>query len=329
MIKQYFSSAELDFSGTPETLFVLEMHHISEETAKQLEGYTVLEFEENILNNAYFKLNEKLVLGSDNEQVENSVNQNLAGYVELNKLSPLKSKVNTKWFLNINQYGKSQLGGKPPEGFVFPLANFASGFQYIGKISKEEDAFTDLDFDLHLIYPVCLDYHPPLFLDISKPLKPLLLPLDTAQTLALCWPKAGETYLPEARYSGPDGNIIEGSDFQDVFEENNHLEFERIFISFNQTAKNIVWGHAGFPEWVQYPEIPYCPKTQKPMKFLCAIGFNITRCMGPKAVPSKLRLPETSPYSDTIKYMQFWRDGDLFVFYSPEGKTLCLFPQNT
>ena len=323
MLKQYFATSELDFSGNPDTRPALEMHLISEDTAKQLHDYTVLEFEGDSLKNAYYQSSENL------PEVEATINENLANYVKQNTLTPLTSPENKQWHLNIDENGKSKLGGKAPEGFVFPPARFASGHQYIGTISKYEEAFPYLNFDLHLIYPVCLDYHPPLFLDIADPLKPTLLDLDEAETLQLCWPTPGQTYLAEVRHEGLQDEIEEAKDIKEAFKDNKTLEFEEIAISFDKQQKSTVWGQAGFPSWVQYPEIPYCPNTEKPMQFLCSIGFHHTGFKGPKAVPSDLKLPEGSPHASCVEYMQFWQDGDLFVFYSPEGKTMCLFPQNT
>ena len=78
--------------------------------------------------------------------------------------------------------------------------------------------------------------------------------------------------------------------------------------------------NAGVPSWVQYSELPNCPKPDKTMKFLCQIQE------GPKTFETNIKIKDHY-YNNYIEHMNFTSDGYLYVFFQPESKVACLFTQ--
>jgi hypothetical protein len=85
------------------------------------------------------------------------------------------------------------------------------------------------------------------------------------------------------------------------------LEFSRI-------------GFSGEPNWIQYPEIPTCPKSRKRMKFLCQLNGGVS-------VKRKNIQPKDEGYRSYYEKLNFGGDGDLFVFFEPTSKVSCYFIQ--
>ena len=86
-------------------------------------------------------------------------------------------------------------------------------------------------------------------------------------------------------------------------------------------------GFSGMPNWIQGSWMPKCPKTNKPMRFLCQLTSS-------DKVRTEYTNIEMSKAGDDFKQsyfknMNFWGDGDLFVFFEPESKMACYFIQHT
>lgn len=85
-------------------------------------------------------------------------------------------------------------------------------------------------------------------------------------------------------------------------------------------------GHTAVPNWIQYPDIPTCPKSNKTMKLLCQLTYD-----GVDDIKTKLTnvKPEDEWYKQYFENMNFWGDGDLYIFFEPESKVMCFIIQHT
>lgn len=190
----------------------------------------------------------------------------------------------------------SYLGGEIPEGFTIPKFEFNAPFQYLGKFSKTDDAFSWLPFDLHLVAPIYLNFHS-LFIDYSDPLSPKVLDVD---------------------------DLKETDNSYDDLKPDSEIVYEKTYF-ITQKSRDFGYnlGHTGVPSWIQYPEIPSCPKSKKTMRFLCQLTSNSVKTKRTNVNP------EDEWYKQYFEDMNFWGDGDLFIFFDPESKVACFIIQNT
>lgn len=70
--------------------------------------------------------------------------------------------------------GIHTIGGKADADIEMPVLE-TSPLVYFGCISKEEKHLPNLDFDLHLICPLFIDFRSPVFIDYSHPQKPKII----------------------------------------------------------------------------------------------------------------------------------------------------------
>ena len=191
---------------------------------------------------------------------------------------------------------QSYLGGEIPEGFTIPKFEFNAPFQYLGKFSASDQAFNWLPFDLHLVAPIYLNFNM-LFIDYSDPLSPKVIDID---------------------------ELRETDNSYDDLKPDSEIVYEKTYF-ITQKSNNFGYnlGHAGVPSWIQYPDIPSCPKSKKTMRFLCQLTSNDV-----KTKRTNIN-PEDEWYKQYFDYMNFWGDGDLFIFFEPESKVACFIIQNT
>jgi hypothetical protein len=210
-----------------------------------------------------------------------------------------KEKVYEFYF---NKDGKHQLGGDVPDDFKIPQNQFKSNFQYIGFINNTDEIYSWLPFKLHLICPIYLDFDS-VYLDYENPNAPkIIYPNNTAEV--------GTAYrtLDENSRIIFEPNKISIREFSGVTEEN---EFDVI-------------GVAGKANWTQNENIPVCPKNNKKMKFVCQLtSWSETKTKYTNVIA------EDDYEQDLFSKMNFWGDGDLYIFIQPESKTVCYFIQNS
>src|SRR4051812_23120370 len=142
--------------------------------------------------------------------------------------------------------GKHQIGGDKPADFVIPNSEFMTDFQYLGCIDNSDEVFSWLPFKTHLICPIYLDIDK-VFLDYSNPNAPSLISPEDA---------AGVT----SAYDDLDRNTV--------------IIYEAVKVSARAVTEiddMHCIGVAGLPLWEQAAEEPTCPKSGRPMKFLCAL----------------------------------------------------------
>lgn len=194
--------------------------------------------------------------------------------------------------------GRHQIAGDIPSDFEIPKNEFLAGFQYLGYIDNTDPLFSWLPFKVNLIHPIYTDeYH--VYLDYDNPNAPTIIhPRDTAAST---------------------------SAFDEV-DKDSKVIFEAVKV--NAVAKDEIdeyecIGMAGESDWLQDTEIPICPKSGIPMRFLCQLGssgdINATYS---NVVP-------TDGMEQHFQKLNFWCDGNLYIFIEPTSKTMCYTMQNT
>lgn len=194
--------------------------------------------------------------------------------------------------------GIHQIGGEVPQDFIIPANEFKGGFQYLGFIDNADPLFAWLPFKVNLIHPIYTDEYS-VFLDYSNASAPIIIkPLDTAAST---------------------------SAFDEV-DKNSKIIFEAIKVRPEEKEEIDEFesiGICGKPEWLQADETPTCPKSGKRMKFLCQLGsFSDINSTFSNVEPTK----GMAQYFDKLN---FWCDGNLYIFIEPTSRTMCYTMQNT
>lgn len=185
--------------------------------------------------------------------------------------------------------GKHQLGGNVPKGFILPQCNTVVPFQYLGHIDDRVEPFKWLPFKLHLTAPIYLNVMN-VYLHYEDPMRPVVINVED----------------------------LEGADTSyDELNRETEIVFESARFNF---VEDVEFGGncAGIPQWIQGSDIPRCPKSGNRMKFVCQLhgGVGVKRS----------NVDDANGY---FTEMNFWGDGDLFVFFEPASKVACYFIQNT
>jgi hypothetical protein len=206
-------------------------------------------------------------------------------------------KAHTIYAIDDVMNSDSYIGGLPPRKFEFPEIDTKAPFQYIGKISKSASGIDWLPFDLHIIAPIFLKFDK-VFLDYSDPQKPKVI---------------NEEELKKA------------SSLYNEINLKSEITYRKTPIKFRETDDfGYDLGHGGVPNWIINPDIPNCPSSGRVMRFVCQIKSE----SGIETESSNILTKDgTSP--DYSEILNFNVDGDLFVFFEPKSKVLCLFIQNS
>lgn len=193
-----------------------------------------------------------------------------------------------------NENGLHQLGGKLPDDIHFPDNNCQVPFQYLGYISHKDQNFNWLPSTIHLMCPIYLNIDK-VYLDYTNPEKPVLINRKEVEAI--------DTSYDDLN--------------QETKIEFNSKKFD--LIPFDSIEPPM---HAGLPDWIQYPTFPKCPKSGRTMRFLCQMNGGVD------ASYSNVT-PKKESYRAYFEKLNFWIDGDMYVFIEPEEKTVCYFIQNT
>lgn len=237
-------------------------------------------------------LSEALIYMDDEVDDDEHLNSYLLKDNPIGKFKYREIPVHTLYEMEEADNGVHCLGGEIPTGFSLPEANLAVPSQYLGCLNNS-DAFAWLPFPLHLVCPIFLNFDK-VFLDYSNPFKPVLINREEMED-------AGTSYDDDLN-----------ADSEIVFNEKR----------FN-TRVTGWYGIAGVPRWIQDAEIPVCPKNGKAMKFVCQLEGN-----GVTAKRTNVT-PHDEWYRHYYEELNFWGDGELYVFFEPESKTACYLIQNT
>jgi hypothetical protein len=202
---------------------------------------------------------------------------------------------NKIFFLIDDNNGLHQLGGEIPKDFQLPENNCKVPFQYLGFIDNKDIKFSWLPFKVHLTCPIYLNIGF-VFLDYSDLSKPLIINREEVENT--------------------------DTSYDEDLNQNSEIIFNEKRFSFVENGDFTGSNQAGIPNWIQYPDIPMCPKSGKRMKFLCQLNGGVT------AKRTNVE-PKNESYIQYYEELNFWGDGDLFVFFEPTSKVACYFIQNT
>lgn len=194
-----------------------------------------------------------------------------------------------------DEYGLHQLGGAIPNGFQLPENNCIVPFQYLGFINNQDKNFNWLPFKINLTCPIYLNIDK-VFLDYSNPNNPIIINREEVEKV--------------------------DASYEYDLNQNTEIIFNEMKFSFIEEKEFSGVGHSGLPNWMQYPDIPLCPKSGKRMKFLCQLNGGVT-----------VKTTNIEPKDEWSRYyyeeLNFGGDGELFVFFEPMSKVACYFIQNT
>lgn len=193
--------------------------------------------------------------------------------------------------------GPHQLGGDLPTAVKLPVAKLRVPFQYLGHVDPADLSFAWLPFRLHLMAPIFLNIST-VFVDYDDPEKPVVLNTE-------------EVEAADCSY--------------EELNERSEIVFKAVpFRTIPAAEVPYGLGHGGAPVWVQYPNNPRCPKTQRIMRFVLQLrsdaGVDVARS---NVVPSDDFM------AGYFEQMNFWGDGDLFIFFEPTSRVACYIIQNS
>jgi len=282
--KIFLSDFDVKLNGDQKCQRYIQTHAVNKETARYLYSPLELVFKDDKLMQAFE--------WSEGTRYKRELKEDEIGmhYIEVEQHSIYQIQRTSK--------SKSYLGGEPPDSLTIPRLNFIAPFQYLGMISKNDDAFNGLPFDLHLIAPIYLNFES-VFIDYSDPSKPEVLNRDQLQTTSTSFPNE--------------------------LKMNSEIIYEKTFFSATKTNHfHLNFAHSGIPHWIQVPKIPVCPKSDNAMKFVMQISSNT----GIKTKHHNI----TSNKDFMLKYFEnlnFWGDGYMYIFIEPQTKVVCYIIQNT
>ncbi|GAB3924759.1 hypothetical protein [Mucilaginibacter myungsuensis] len=287
---QYFAEAEVALDGSEECNASLRTLCVEQAVAKTTELYLELTFKDNLLHSGR-------VINEEEEITEGDLWEYINIPGAIGKLSYLPLEPNLVYGFSTDRNGLHQFGGKAPDDLVVPNGQSAVSFQYLGFLSNSDKAFSWLPFTIHLVCPLYLNFEL-LYLDHSDPFHPVVI---NTEELAR-W---------DTSYNELDAD--------------SYIEYD--VLRFSTKRKGLTEGgigHTGIPVWIQNRVIPRCPKTNRTMRFLCQIGNEIDL----PVVKSNVII-NSDINRILFEKMNFWGDGDLYIFFEPEAKTVCYYIQHT
>jgi hypothetical protein len=149
---------------------------------------------------------------------------------------------NTPKIIEMNEQGLHQMGGEYPSDFFEPEHNAISPFQYIAKISRQDELF-----------------NVPIFFDYSNPQKPTIININDVN----------------AEHSNYEPYINKNSV---IIFESAMFNFKESLSFYN--ADGNTYGHCGLPNYSQPNPLPKSPKTGQLMPFVCQLqgGVKMRTC---------------------------------------------------
>ena len=200
------------------------------------------------------------------------------------------------FFLIKDRHGRHILGVEKPASLELPRhPKLKTCFQYIGCIDGTDPYFDWLNTPkLDILFPV-YECNFGIYLDWSAPNRPVIL--------------NPETFDPswwEETMKGHDNVVFESTKYSSTSEVD--------LKPFEDAATPDHILVCGVPIWIQYPEIPVCPRTNETMKYVCAVNSDSEIKIKPDSQIKNL------PFSN--EYLCFGDYGKLFVFYHPDSKIM-------
>jgi hypothetical protein len=278
----YLAGYEVDFNKTEEARRFLETHVVDREGFEFLRKVNAaLELKENIDGSITC--------------FEHSVGRCVKKMADNICLPEVELKEHKLFFLMKSASGRHIIGGQKPTDLEFPHhPKLKTSFQYIGCIDGSDPYFQWIKTPmLHILFTM-YECNNGIYLDWSEPNHPRVLNPDT--------------FDPAWWIDGTEGYDV-------VFEATRYCsapEVEQKAFENMGTPDNVLV--CGVPIWIQYPEIPVCPKTNETMKFVCSVNSDKEI----RVIPEKR--DKNLPFAG--EYLCFGDWGKLYVFYHPVSKIM-------
>lgn len=287
----YLAGWEVVLDGEEHFESFLETQSVDKRTAEKGRSYIQLIYGEDDL------LADARLFIDGVQETSGHIFNNLKSSEAIGRLKYKELRVNKIFNFTEDPDGMHWMGGEGPVGFQFPENNCPGSFQYIGFINRNDPSFSWLPFSLNLVCPVYVDFFQ-LWLDYSDPAKPVVINSSEINSA--------------------------GTAYEDLKKDSVVIFNQVMFRTEENSGYGYDFGFTGVPEWIQYPDIPRCPKINKTMRFVCQLVSDTG--VGTRTTNVK---PEKEWYRQYFEEMNFWGDGDLFVFFEPEAKIACYFIQHT
>ncbi|RZM30359.1 MAG: hypothetical protein EOO88_01335 [Pedobacter sp.] len=194
--------------------------------------------------------------------------------------------------------GRHWLGGEVPDNFRIPSNEFPGGIQYLGKIDNSDPVYSWLPFNLHIIYPIYLNARV-IYLDYQNPDRPEILNVLTKAEIT--------------------------TEYDDLTLDSSII-FQRSPFSIKNLTRPVedmeIIGVGGAPIWVNGKAASI--RIERRFKF-------VAQLMSSDLIPVVFKnfTCQDIRYQDNFRFLHFWEDGDLKIFFDPNDKQACLFIQNT
>jgi hypothetical protein len=286
----YYSNMIWDLDNSDDMHLVLAQSKIDKDTAENMESAMKLVYEDGVAKEVIW-MKDGEYHGADE-----------ARFISL-PITYVDYPIRDYKTIVLDAKGQHFLGGEAPNDFGVPTSICDAPFVYLGKLDCQIEAslsWTELD-KFHIVCPIHADMDV-MFLDYKNPNHPKIINQE----------KVDKYTSQYEALNNKDSIIFEQTPFS----------FKNIKLDLTNQSEII--GNIGAPSWVQQELIPRCPKTGNPMEFLISLASN------------KLVELNTSTVKVVDEFMEhyvntfnFWHDGVLFVFYSPDSKVAAYFIQNT
>lgn len=286
----YYSNVIWDLDESDENHIILAQSKIDKDTAENIESAMKLVYEEGVAK--------EVIWMKDGEVKPPDEIRFISAPIKF-----VDYPINDYKTIVFDAMGQHFLGGDVPIDFEMPTSECNAPFVYLGNLDCQSEAclkWTELDH-FHIVCPIHADMGV-LFLDYKDPNHPKIINQDEV-----------DKYTTQYQELNKQDKII--------FKETK-FSFDKI--KLNASYEGEVIGNIGAPSWVQNELIPRCPKTGNPMKFLISLASIKSVELNSSTV--KVADEFMEHYVNTFN---FWRDGILFVFYSPDSKVAAYFIQNT
>jgi hypothetical protein len=286
----YFSNVIWDLNESEEMHLILAQSKIDKKTAESLEGAMKVVYKNGVAKEIIY-----IEEGEYEEPDEVRFQTEPIKFVDYPE--------NIYKTIIIDPDGKQIIGGEIPNDFEIPKSKCKAPFIYLGSLNSQiEESLRWIELNLfHLICPIHADMEI-IYIDYTNPNKPEIINLEEVNKL-----------------STPFDDL--NSDDKITFKATN-CSFKKM--KLDHIYESQIVGNIGSPLWVQNELIPRCPKTSKPMKFLVSLESNTFI----ETSNSTVKISDKS-MERYINSFNFWGDGVLFVFYSPESKIAAYYIQNT
>jgi len=294
---QYFLGTEQLVNGSSESHSELALCHVSEEVARCTYRYRALYFD------SQNRLTEMCEYYDDVSLPDYEHSPRLQEAVEAGAHTYRKYELVQPYEFVPNKRGINLIGGCPPAEFRVPKLSSGLLLQYVGLLNQSDPVFR-LSHDLHLVYPLYINFCMEVWIDYKNPLAPTVL--NDKELSSLDWVDFKES----------DDIILEPVSFKTE--------------PWPTKAKH--GGHIGVPKWIQDPYIPVCPKTNKPMELICQLGAGELSPaeMKNSLISSKVKRTEDFGKFSFTDYVDWIPgDGDLFIFFHRKSRIACYFYQGT